>query len=101
MQSSTKQKWSTIIAEQKASQLTVAAFCRQAHISPSTFYQRKREINGEDNATTFVKATVTQSVAIAQQDNRPITLTIGDVNLSFPHNIKADYLVSVIRGLHA
>ena len=100
MQSSTKQKWSSIIAEQKASQLTVAAFCRQAKISPSTFYQRKREIESVNIATTFVKATVTKSVEMVQ-DNKPITLTIGEVNLSLPHSTQADYLVAVIRGLQA
>jgi AraC-like DNA-binding protein len=100
MQLSTKQKWSTIIAEQKASQLTVAAFCRQAHISPSTFYQRKRELDGDNMATTFVKATVTKSVEIAQH-NEPITLTIGNVTMSFPQTIKADYLATLIRGFHA
>lgn len=99
MQSSTKQKWSTIIAEQQASQLTVAAFCRQAHISPSTFYQRKREINGKSVNPTFVKATMTKSIEI-EQGNEPITLFTGQMKIAFPLTIKAEYLATLIRGLN-
>ena len=97
MLSTTQEKWSAIIADQQTSQLTVAQYCRQQQISPSSFYQRKREL--ESGApVTFFKATVTKSVEL-QVSNEPIRLNVGDISLSLPCQTSAQYLAELVRGI--
>ena len=97
MLSTTKEKWSAIFAEQQQSQLTVAQYCRQQQISPSSFYQRKRELETQASSS-FVKATVTKSVEM-QVVNARIILNVGEVNLSLPSQTSAHYLAELVRGL--
>mgnify|MGYP000707640346 FL=1 len=65
MQATTQQKWLTIIEQQKQSDLTILQFCRQLNISPSNFYQRKRELTTlNQSSASFIKAQVTQTVEV-------------------------------------
>lgn len=99
MQLATQQKWAAVIEQQHESKLTIAKFCKQLSVSPSTFYQRKRELNLLPNIhSSFIKATVTQKLEI-ETACAPILLTLGKVNLSLPPQISADYIVSLIKGI--
>ena len=101
MQIETQQKWSAIISKQQASSLTVVEFCQQAQIATSTFYQRKRELaKVAEPASTFVKATVTESITVAKQATpEPIQLTTDKVSLHLPGNTSANYLAQLIKGI--
>ena len=99
MQSATEQKWTAYIEQQQKSNLTVAQFCQQIHISPSTFYQRKRELNQQSSSNaSFIKATVTQQVEV-ETACAPLLLSLGNVTLSLPSQTPADYIVSLINGI--
>jgi len=99
MQLATQQKWAAFIEQQQESNLTIAQFCKQLNVSPSTFYQRKRELSMLPNTySSFIKATVTQQLEI-ETTCEPIILTLGKVNLSLPSQISADYIVTIINGI--
>jgi putative transposase len=99
MQLATQQKWAAFIEQQQESNLTIAQFCKQLSVSPSTFYQRKRELNLLPNtSSSFIKATVTQQLEI-ETTRAPILLNLGKVNLSLPPQTSADYIVSIINGI--
>lgn len=99
MQLATQQKWTAFIEQQQKSSLTIDQFCKQLKVSPSTFYQRKRELNVQQNTrSSFIKATVTQQVEI-ETTCAPIVLNLGKVNLSLPPQTPAGYIVSLINGI--
>jgi len=99
MQATTQQKWLTIIEQQKQSDLTILQFCRQLNISPSTFYQRKRELTTPNQSSaSFIKAQVTQTVEVEAQ-LEPICLTLGKAKLTFPLQTTPQYLAAFINEL--
>jgi len=99
MQLATQQKWTAFIEQQQKSSLTIEQFCKQLSVSPSTFYQRKRELNVRPNTrASFIKATVTQQLEI-ETTSAPILLNLGKVSLSLPPQTPADYIVSLINGI--
>lgn len=99
MQLATQQKWTAFIEQQQESNLTIAQFCKQLSVSPSTFYQRKRELNLLPNTdSSFIKATVTQKLEI-EKIRAQILLNVGKVNLSLPPQTSADYIFSIINGI--
>ncbi|MGV2871382.1 IS66 family insertion sequence element accessory protein TnpA [Colwellia sp. E150_009] len=99
MQVNTQQKWSAIIRQQAQSTLTIKQFCLQQKISPSTFYQRKSELASlVKDEHTFIKASVSQTVEVATQV-KPIRLTMGKAELSFPSQTSPSYLASLINEL--
>ncbi|WP_435273992.1 IS66 family insertion sequence element accessory protein TnpA [Psychrobium sp. nBUS_13] len=68
IQPSTQNKWLSIVEQQKQSPLTIEQFCAQLKISPSTFYQRKRELStSAQQDTVFIKARHTQTVELEAQ----------------------------------
>jgi hypothetical protein len=99
MQPSTQNKWLSIVEQQKQSALTIEQFCNQLKISPSTFYQRKRELTTltQPNAS-FIKASVTHTVDVETQGS-PIRLTLGKANLTFPQQTTPQYLAAFINEL--
>jgi len=99
MQLATQQKWAAFIEQQQNSSLTIEQFCKHQSISPSIFYQRKRELNVQPNTRTpFIKITVTQQLEI-ETTCAPIILNLGKINLSLPAQTSADYIVSLINGI--
>jgi hypothetical protein len=99
MQLATQQKWTAFIEQQQESNLTTAQFCKQLSVSPSTFYQRKRELNLPPNTdSSFIKATVTQKLEI-ETTRAQILLNVGKVNLSLPPQTSAYCIVSIINGI--
>ena len=99
MQATTQQKWLTIIEQQKQSDLTILQFCRQLNISPSNFYQRKRELTTlNQSSASFIKAQVTQTVEVEAQ-LEPICLTLGKAKLTLPSQTSSSYLAILINGL--
>lgn len=99
MQLSTQNKWLSIVEQQKQSALTIEQFCNQLQISPSTFYQRKRELTtlAQPNAS-FIKASITQTLDVETQGS-PIILTLGKANLTFPQQTTPQYLATFINEL--
>lgn len=99
MQPNTQQKWLAIVEKQKKSTLTIEQFCAQLKISPSTFYQRKRELTIlAQQETSFIKASITQTVEVESQIP-PIQLTLGNVNLILSSQTSPQYLAVLINGL--
>ncbi len=99
MQLATQQKWTAFIEQQQKSNLTIAQFCQQLNVSPSTFYQRKRELSERpDTRASFIKASITQQVEI-ETTCAPFLLNLGKVSLSLPPETPANYIVSLIKGL--
>ena len=99
MQPATQQKWLTIVEQQKQSDLTILQFCRQINISPSTFYQRKRELATlSQPSAPFIKAQITQTVEVETQ-LEPICLTLGKANLTLPLQTTPQYLAALINEL--
>ena len=99
MQPATQQKWLTIVEQQKQSDLTILQFCRQINISPSTFYQRKRELTTlRQPSASFIKAQITQTVEVETQ-LEPISLTLGKAHLTFPLQTTPHYLAVLINEL--
>ena len=99
MQLATQQKWAAFIEQQQNSSLTIEQFCKHQSISPSIFYQRKRELSVLPNTrSSFIKATVTQQLEI-ETTCAPIILNLGKINLSLPAQTSADYIVSLINGI--
>ncbi len=99
MQPSTKNKWLSIVEQQKQSPLTINQFCTQLKISPSTFYQRKRELTALTQPdTSFIKASITKTVEVEAQAS-PIRLTLGKANLIFPSQTSPQYLAALINEL--
>ena len=103
MQPNTQKKWLAIVEQQKQSTLTIKEFCTQLKISPSTFYQRKRELTTLDirrqltqSDTSFIKASITQTVDVEMQAP-PILLTLGKANLTFPQQTTPQYLAALIK----
>lgn len=99
MQINTQKKWQAIVKQQAQSALTIEQFCNQLKISPSTFYQRKRELTTlSQKETTFIKATVSQTVEVATQ-SPTIRLTTGKAELVFPSQTSPTYLAALINEL--
>lgn len=99
MQLTTQKKWLTIIEQQKQSDLTILQFCRQLDISPSTFYQRKRELTTlNQSSALFIKAQVTQTVEVEAQ-LEPVCLMLGKAKLTFPLQTTSQYLAALINEL--
>lgn len=99
MQPNTHKKWLAIVAQQKQSTLTIEQFCTQLKISPSTFYQRKRELTILTQPdTSFIKASITQTVEV-ETPVPPIQLTLGDVNLTLPSQTSPQFLAALINEL--
>lgn len=100
MQLATQKKWSAIVKEQQLSQLSVTQFCRQQNISPSVFYQRKRQLTNQCHSqSTFIKAVVTEQLEI-QQVSEPLILTVGQTRLSLPSQTSPEYLSQLIKGIN-
>lgn len=51
---SARAKWTRIIREQRASGLTIAAFCAERGVAVSSFYPWKRRLRGAGDAGTAV-----------------------------------------------
>ncbi len=66
--SSAVRKWSRIIAEQRRSGLTIAAFCRKHAVPASSLFAWRRRLAGAGSAPAFVEATVTDDTAPAGPD---------------------------------
>ena len=99
MQPNTQKKWLAIVKQQKQSTLTIEQFCTQLKISPSTFYQRKRELTILTQPdTSFIKASITQTVEV-KASVPPIQLNLGDVNLILSSQTSPQYLAALINGL--
>lgn len=105
MQPNTQKKWLAIVEQQKQSTLTIKEFCIQLKISPSTFYQRKRELTTLDirrqltqSDTSFIKASIMQTVEV-EAPVSPILLTLGKINLTFPSQTSPQYLAALINEL--
>lgn len=99
MQASTRKKWRSIVDRQKQSDLTIEQFCHQLNISPSTFYQRKRELTILSQPSgAFVKASITQKLEVETQSS-PIHFTLGKANLMLPEQTSPQYLAAFINEL--
>jgi hypothetical protein len=57
-ESSLSHKWRDLIRRQRASGLSVAAFCRQNGVAGSSFFAWKRKIGPSPAAPAFVEATL-------------------------------------------
>ena len=100
MQVNTQKKWQSIVQQQEKSTLTIEQLCTQLKISPSTFYQRKRELTTlKPQSSSFIKASVTQTVEVATPTTS-IHLTFGKAELFFPSQTSPTYLAALINGLH-
>jgi hypothetical protein len=100
----TPQQWKRIYEEQRASSLTIAAFCRQKNIPTSNSYKHREKLQPSDNTSaSFVKAKVTQSetTALIEHQASVISLENSAVKLTLPPNISTGYLVTLINGLSA
>jgi len=99
MQRTTQKKWLAIVEQQKQSHLTIEKFCTQLKVSPSTFYQRKRELTtlGQTD-TSFIKARLTHTVEVETQVSL-IRLTLGKANVTLPAQTTPQYLAAFINEL--
>lgn len=101
MQVNTQKKWRAILKQQAQSTLTIEKFCAQLKISPSSFYQRKRELTTlEQQGSSFIQANITQTVEVATQAST-LRLTIGRAELVFSSQISPSYLATLINELHS
>ena len=101
MQVNTQKKWRAILKQQAQSTLTIEQFCTQLKISPSSFYQRKRELTTlEQQESSFIQASITQTVELATQAST-IRLTVGKAKVTLSSQISASYLATLINELHS
>lgn len=87
-------KWREIVERQRASGLTVAAFCRDNRVATSSFFAWKRKLGGRP--AVFVEAAVVGMP--------PATLAMIEVRLRNGRRVRvfdAGLLAEVVRALEA
>ena len=94
----TPAQWQAIFTEQKASGLSISAYCRENKIAPSAFSSAK------DRLVKKVKPTTTKNTFIpikTTQTEQPIGLLLKAENyqLQLPGNIDPQWLAQLLRGL--
>ena len=95
-----KHNWPDLLAYQKESGLSVAAFCSIHKISPSSFYLNKqRSSKGNSFVEAKVVRQISEEVTQITYSEQVITLMTQVGELSFPSTTSSDFLVSVIKGL--
>jgi putative transposase len=90
-------QWQTLIQKQQASGLTISDYCQQQQIPTSSFYAFKKKLGLTSN--NFVRAKVTQQIELIEEEQQPITLSVGKANVSFPATTPATYLAQLLREL--
>ena len=90
------EQWRNIIEEQQASDLTITEFCQQHALSKTSFHAARSKLTAAFGS--FVRAKVTKHIDSTEQQ-QPITLAIGKVNVSLPPTIPVTYLSQLLREL--
>ena len=98
---SARERWTRIIGEQRASGLTVAAFCARRGIPVSTFSPWKRELGGARHGPppgpVFVEATVR-----GVSDGRGgVTIQVGGRRVTVTRGFDRGLLLEVLEALEA
>ena len=70
IESPTRLKWRGIIDQQRASGLSVAAFCRQHGVDAASLYVWKRRLTYAAEPPDFVEAKIAQEPAVTQDAGR-------------------------------
>ena len=90
-------QWQTLIQNQQTSGLTISDYCQQHQLPSSSFYAIKKKLGLTSNS--FVRAKVTQQIEFIEEQQQPITLSVGKANVSFPATTPATYLAQILREL--
>jgi transposase-like protein len=86
----TATEWVAIIAEQKKSGTTIAAFCREKGIHPNVFYRKQKQFREGEQQFVRVQAVL--------QNERAGKIRIGDIEIEVRENVADDFLVRMIRS---
>ena len=89
-----QEKWQQILADQKASGLTIVDYCRQHQLSTSNFYTRRKLLAASE--FTFIEAKITQQTELVVT-SEPITITMDKATVSLPGTTTAAYLGQLLR----
>lgn len=98
-------EWRALILQQQESGLSVAAFCREHELAPTSFYSSRARLLDKSvtSPSKFIRARLTQeleqSEAIAS--TQAFEIFLGKVKLSLPASSSPDFLAELMRGLSA
>ena len=102
LESSTRLKWRRIVDQQRASGLSVAAFCRQHGVDAASLYVWKRRLTYAAGPPEFVEAKIATEPAVRQDAGRIEVCLRGGRRLRVgrgfdPHLLKD--VIAVLEGL--
>ncbi len=85
----TTTEWAAIIAEQKESGTTIAAYCQEHGIHPNVFYRKQKQL--QRDGQTFIR------VQHISRTGGTGTIRIGEIEIEARENMADDFLVRMIR----
>ena len=100
MNKPTKQQWLDFIDEQKQSDLSITAFCRNKNISADNFYYHRGQLlkKMKIDSSPFIKASVTKDTSSTNQPSC-LTLNVGRSQLQLPATISSQWLAALMVSL--
>ena len=100
MNKPTKQQWLEFIDEQKQSDLSITAFCRNKNISADNFYYHRGQLlkKMKSDSSPFIKASVTNSASAIKQPSY-LTLSVGRSQLQLPATTSPQWLAVLMASL--
>lgn len=100
--SRSNEQWRSLVLQQQESGLSVAAFCREHELAPSSFYSsRARLFDAEaTEPSKFVRAKLTQELKLRETATsaQVFEITLGAAKLSLPTTTSPPYLLCCCRG---
>jgi hypothetical protein len=97
----TRLKWQRILASQRASGQSVAAFCRQRNINQAGLYAWRRRLRGAEPTTDFVEVKTVEDARPASADGIEVSLAGGRrvlVRRGFDRELLVE-TIGVLEGL--
>jgi hypothetical protein len=97
----TRQRWHALIAEQSASGLEIAAFCRQRSIATSSFYCWRRKLAEPEQQANgaFLPVRLGKRVRMARSGSSLEVRLRGGRGVAVPDSFDRDLLVELIDVL--
>ncbi len=91
----THNEWETLVADFKKSGLSMASFCDNKGINPSTFIYWVKKFTSKVSMPKLVKIETNSVVSIPEH----IQIIIGDIKLEFPSHISTEKISRFISAV--
>lgn len=98
MKHKTLAEWQTLVTRQQSSGLTIVDFCQEHKIATSSFYKFRKRLQHQECEPAFIKVS---EPTVGAKMQPTVSLTYGDISLSFSSSSEPAWLANFVKALQS